>query len=104
MSTSLTNEYPGSGGTTTSSRNGVTRIPQAIISCSRNWIASNGSVSFFEERDPERNGQLMLGGLITLPLVETIMSRLDDLILKVSDLHHRVAFVGGSPMEGDPPV
>jgi hypothetical protein len=64
---------------------------------------SNGSVSFFEERDPERNGQLMLAALITLPLVETIMSDLDDLIAKVSDLHHRISPVGGSAPRADPP-
>jgi hypothetical protein len=64
---------------------------------------ANGSVSFFEEREPEHNGQLMLGGLITLPLVESIMSNLDGLIAEVSDLHHRVAPVGGSAGQADPP-
>jgi hypothetical protein len=30
------------------------------------------------------------------PLVESIMTRLDDLILKISDYHHRVSPVGGA--------
>jgi hypothetical protein len=39
---------------------------------------------------------MILAGLATLPLVQTMMERLDDLVLKVSDLHHRVAPVGGA--------
>ena len=42
---------------------------------------------------------MVLAGLATLPLVQTIMVRLDDLILKVSDLHHRVSPVGGASIE-----
>jgi len=60
---------------------------------------SDGSVTFFEEREPERNAEMVLAGLATLPLVQTIMVRLDDLILKVSDFHHRVSPVGGASIE-----
>jgi hypothetical protein len=63
---------------------------------------SNGSVSFLEEREPERNGQMVFAALAVLPLVESMMSRLDDLIRKVSDFHHSVAPVGGS--QPDPSV
>jgi hypothetical protein len=38
--------------------------------------------------------KMVLAGLAMLPMVESIMGRLDDLILKVSDFHHRVAPVG----------
>ena len=55
---------------------------------------SDGSVTFFEEREPERNAEMVLAGLAVLPMVESIMGRLGDLILKVSDLHHRVTPVG----------
>jgi hypothetical protein len=65
---------------------------------------SNGSVSFLEEREPERNGQMVFAALAVLPLVESMMSRLDDLIRKVSDFHHRVAPVGGPPPSAEPPV
>jgi len=39
---------------------------------------------------------MILAALAPLPLVEIIMARLDDLILKVSDLHHRLAPFGGA--------
>jgi hypothetical protein len=52
---------------------------------------STGSVSFLEEREPERNGHIVFAALAVLPLVESMMSRLDELILKVSDFHHSVA-------------
>jgi hypothetical protein len=56
---------------------------------------TDGTVSFCDEREPERNGQMILAALAPLPLVESIMARLDDMIEKVADLHHRVAPVGG---------
>jgi hypothetical protein len=62
---------------------------------------SDGSVTFFEERNPERNAQMILAAVAALPLAETFMARLDDLILKVSDFHHRVAPVGGVAPDGD---
>lgn len=62
---------------------------------------SDGSVTYFEERHPERNAQMILAAVAPLPLVETFMARLDELILKVSDLHHRVAPVGGVAQDGD---
>jgi hypothetical protein len=55
---------------------------------------SDGTVRFCNENEPERNGQMILAALAPLPLVESISSRLDDLILKVADLHHRIAPVG----------
>jgi hypothetical protein len=53
------------------------------------------TVRFCDEREPERNGQMILAGLAPLPLVGSIMMRLDELIERVSDLHHRAAPVGG---------
>lgn len=58
---------------------------------------TDGTVRFCEEREPGRNGHMILGALVPLPLVESVMVRLDELIEKVSDLHHRVAPVGGPP-------
>jgi hypothetical protein len=40
---------------------------------------------------------MVLAGLAVLPMVVSIMGRLDGLILKVSDLHHLVYPVGGTP-------
>jgi hypothetical protein len=40
---------------------------------------------------------MVLAGLAVLPMVETIMGRLEALILKVSDLHHRGYPVAGTP-------
>jgi hypothetical protein len=67
---------------------------------------SNGSVRFFDEREPERNGQMILAALAVFPLVESLMNRLDDLIPKVSDLHHRISPVGSAapPTEPSPVV
>ena len=56
---------------------------------------TDGTVRFCDEREPTPNGEMILAALAPLPLVESISSRLDDLIEKVSDLHHRVAPVGG---------
>jgi hypothetical protein len=56
---------------------------------------SDGTVRFYDEREPARNGQMILGALVPLPLAESISARLDELIDKVSDLHHRVAPVSG---------
>jgi hypothetical protein len=57
---------------------------------------SDGSVRYCDEREPERNAHTIMAALILLPLVESVMTRLDDLILDVSDLQHRIAPVGGS--------
>jgi hypothetical protein len=56
---------------------------------------SDGTVRFYDEREPARNGQMILGALVPLLLAESISARLDELIDKVSDLHHRVAPVSG---------
>jgi hypothetical protein len=60
---------------------------------------TDGTVRFCDEREPARNGQMILAALAPLPLVESISARLDELIEKVSDLHHRVAPVGGRAAE-----
>jgi hypothetical protein len=52
---------------------------------------SDGSVRFFDEREPERNGQMILAAVAVFQLVESLMNQLDGLIVRVSDLHHRVA-------------
>jgi hypothetical protein len=52
---------------------------------------SDGTVRFYDEREPERNGHMILAALAPLPLVESISGRLDELIEKVSDFQHRVA-------------
>jgi hypothetical protein len=54
----------------------------------------SGTIQFLGECDPGRNGQMILAGLALLPLIEFIMPRLDDSILKVADLHHRISPVG----------
>jgi hypothetical protein len=58
---------------------------------------SDGTVRFFDERNPQRNREMILAALILLPLAERISSHLDELIQKVSDLHHSVAPMGGDP-------
>jgi hypothetical protein len=63
---------------------------------------TDGMVRFCDEREPARNGQMFFAALAPLPLVESISSRLDELIEKPSDLHHRVAPVGGPPQPGEP--
>jgi hypothetical protein len=60
---------------------------------------SDGTVRFCDEREPGRNGQMILAALAWFPLVESTSARLDELIEKVSDLHHRVAPVGGPGKE-----
>jgi hypothetical protein len=39
---------------------------------------------------------MILAALAALPLVESLSATLDELIEKVSDLHHRVAPLGGT--------
>jgi hypothetical protein len=56
---------------------------------------TDGTVRFCDEREPGRNGKMILAALAPLPLVESVSARLDELIEKVSELHHRIAPVGG---------
>jgi hypothetical protein len=63
---------------------------------------TDGTVSYCDEREPARNGQMIVAALAPLPLVESMMTRLDELIERVSDLHHRVAPVGGLEQESPP--
>jgi hypothetical protein len=55
---------------------------------------TDGSVQFFDER-PARNAQMILAALAPMLLIESVSGRLDDLIERVSELHDRVAPVGG---------
>jgi hypothetical protein len=50
---------------------------------------SEASVRFCDEREPARNGQMIFAALAPLPLVESMMTRLSELTLKVADLHHQ---------------
>ena len=52
---------------------------------------TDGTVRYCDEREPARNGQIIMAALAPLPLAELISASLDNLIEKVSDLHHRVA-------------
>jgi hypothetical protein len=62
----------------------------------------SGSVAYSDERNPDRNAELILAALAPFPLVESMMTRLDALILKVSDLQHRLWPVGGKTPSTDP--
>jgi hypothetical protein len=62
---------------------------------------TDGSVRFLDEREPGRNGQMIMGALAIFPLVESIMTRLDDLILKISEYHHSVAPVSNLALPPD---
>lgn len=57
----------------------------------------DGTVRFCDEREPGQDGQMILAALAPLPLVESTSARVDELIEKVSDLHHSVAPIGGDP-------
>lgn len=57
---------------------------------------SDGTVRFYDERERERNTQMILAALAPLRLAESISASLDHLIERVSDLHHRIAPVGGA--------
>jgi hypothetical protein len=64
---------------------------------------SDGSITFCDEREPARNGQMILAALAPLPLIESISGRLDELIEKVADLQHRIAPVGGAAEDTQSP-
>lgn len=56
---------------------------------------TDGTIRFCDERDPARNGKMILAALAPLPLAESVTTHLDEMIEMVSDLHHRIAPVGG---------
>jgi hypothetical protein len=56
---------------------------------------SDGSILYCDEREPARNGHMIVAALAPLPLVESMSARLDELIEKVAELQHRIAPVGG---------
>lgn len=55
---------------------------------------SGGTVRYAGERHADRNGHFIISGVMLLPMVERLMSDLDDLILKVADFQHRIKPVG----------
>lgn len=61
---------------------------------------TDGTVRYCDEREPARNGQIIMAALAPLPLAELISASLDNLIEKVSDLHHRVAPVDRPGADG----
>lgn len=63
---------------------------------------SDGSIAFCDEREPVRNGQMILAALAPLPLVESMMTRLDTLIERVAEFQHRVAPVRSGPAGAAP--
>jgi len=58
---------------------------------------SEGSTLYSDEREPARNPHMIIAALIPLPLVESMTTRMTDLVFKVADLQHRIAPVGGKP-------
>jgi hypothetical protein len=54
-----------------------------------------GSITYSDESAPEMNAEMVLAGVMILPLVENMMRRLDDVITRVADLQHRISPVGG---------
>jgi hypothetical protein len=60
---------------------------------------TDGTVRYYDEREPARNSQMIVAALAPLPVVESMMARLDALIEKVSELHHRIAPLGGVQQE-----
>jgi hypothetical protein len=51
---------------------------------------TDGTVRFCDEREPERNGEMILLALAPVPMVEPLSAGLDELIEKVSHLDHRL--------------
>uniref|UniRef100_E6VND1 Uncharacterized protein n=1 Tax=Rhodopseudomonas palustris (strain DX-1) TaxID=652103 RepID=E6VND1_RHOPX len=55
---------------------------------------ASGTVTYMEEREIERNRQMILAAISVLPMVEHLMKRLDNSIIAVSDLQHRLDPIG----------
>lgn len=55
---------------------------------------TSGTVTYMEEREIERNRQMILAAISVLPMVEHLMKRLDNSIIAVSDLQHRLDPIG----------
>jgi hypothetical protein len=64
---------------------------------------TEGSTRYSDEREPARNAHMIIAALIPLMLIESMTTRLTDLIFEVAELQHRVAPVGGTTMATDPP-
>lgn len=56
---------------------------------------SDGTVRFTDEREPQRNAQMVLAGIAPLPLLESVTARLDRAILEIAEFHHEKAPIGG---------
>ena len=69
---------------------------------------ASGQSHFFGFRDPEthvthysdarnlsRHMDHILGGAMLLPLIERVMDHVDNLIVRLAELHHRIAPIGG---------
>jgi hypothetical protein len=61
---------------------------------------ATGTVHFFDERFPVENRHSILAALGTLPIVESLMTSLDNLIEQVATLQHRVNPAGGAEQIG----
>lgn len=60
-----------------------------------NLDRSTGSISYVDEKKPGQNAHAIIAAIFLLPLVEPIHKRMHELVMKVSDLQHRVSPVGG---------
>jgi hypothetical protein len=56
---------------------------------------TDGSTTYSDERAPRRNAEMIWAAITPLPLVESMMDRLDSLIMRVAELHHQLSPVGG---------
>ena len=64
--------------------------------CHPNSLGHNFMFSKLDRSDdPTGSGKLVLAALLPLLLIESTTVRLDELILKVSDLQHRISPVSG---------
>ena len=65
---------------------------------------SDGSVRFCDEREPQRNAEMIMAALAPLPLIEVHLGTPRRVDHQISDLHHRIAPVGGPPSTMPPEV
>jgi hypothetical protein len=60
---------------------------------------TDGTVRFSEEQQPERNAQMILAAVGPMSVMESVMAKLDRLIMEISELHHRISPVGAEPID-----
>lgn len=58
---------------------------------------SNGSINYSDENEPNHNARMIFAAICLLPLVEALNERMHELVIKVSDLQHRLAPVCRPP-------